>query len=86
MKTERPSAHCLYFVFCFQVCEYGMEVTNGSVETDVVATSARQKLVIIWVLVKQMLAQQIVSGGNVAIVENEVGDMTKNENVMKRVD
>ena len=63
-----------------------MEVTNGSVETDVVATSARQKLVIIWVLVKQMLAQQIVSGGNVAIVENEVGDMTKNENVMKRVD
>ena len=51
-----------------------MEVTNGSVETDIVATSARQKLVIIWVLVKQMLAQQVVSGGNVVIVENEVGD------------
>ena len=41
------------------MCEYAIEVTNGSKETNVVPIGVRQPLLQTWVLAKQMAQQQI---------------------------
>lgn len=42
-----------------QVCDYAIEVTNGSKEANVVPIGVRQPLLQTWVLAKQMAQQQI---------------------------
>nr|XP_022339451.1 cilia- and flagella-associated protein 46-like isoform X3 [Crassostrea virginica] len=42
-----------------EVCEYAIEVTNGSKEANVVPIGVRQPLLQTWVLAKQMAQQQI---------------------------
>ncbi|XP_068112949.1 cilia- and flagella-associated protein 46 isoform X2 [Hyperolius riggenbachi] len=42
-----------------EVCEFALELTNGSAPEDVVPISVRQQLLSTWVKVKQMLQQQI---------------------------
>ncbi|XP_071793797.1 cilia- and flagella-associated protein 46-like isoform X3 [Asterias amurensis] len=42
-----------------EVCDYGMEVTNGTRPLDVVPISVRHPLIINWALVKQLIGQQI---------------------------
>ena len=48
-------------MFCIlpEVCEYAMEVTNGSKPMDVVPIAVRHPLIIIWTRVKQLVGQQI---------------------------
>ena len=41
------------------MCDYGLEVTNGSKPLDVVPIAVRHPLIITWVQIKQMLGQQI---------------------------
>lgn len=41
------------------MCEYAIEVTNGSKEANVVPIGVRQPLLQTWVLAKQMAQQQI---------------------------
>nr|CAB3230219.1 tetratricopeptide repeat protein 40 [Phallusia mammillata] len=61
-----------------EVCEYGLNITNGSKAADVVSTAIRHQLLSTWVKVKQLLQQQIAPGFG---VENEKladqRDMTK---------
>ncbi|XP_022091640.1 cilia- and flagella-associated protein 46-like isoform X3 [Acanthaster planci] len=42
-----------------EVCEYAMEVTNGTRPMDIVPISVRHPLIIIWTRVKQLLGQQV---------------------------
>ncbi|XP_078492369.1 cilia- and flagella-associated protein 46 isoform X3 [Ciona intestinalis] len=61
-----------------EVCEYGLQVTNGSNQGDIISTSVRHQLLATWVQVKQMLQQQISPGfgtDNEKIPEQR--DMTK---------
>uniref|UniRef100_H2Y0L3 Uncharacterized protein n=1 Tax=Ciona intestinalis TaxID=7719 RepID=H2Y0L3_CIOIN len=61
-----------------EVCEYGLQVTNGSNQGDIISTSVRHQLLATWVQVKQMLQQQISPGfgtENEKIPEQR--DMTK---------
>lgn len=61
-----------------EICEYAMNVTNGTVAKDIVPTAVRHELIATWVLLKQMLQQQIDSN---LCTQNEVvptqKDMTK---------
>lgn len=41
------------------MCDYAIEVTNGSKEANVVPIGVRQPLLQTWVLAKQMAQQQI---------------------------
>ena len=43
----------------YQVIEYAMKVTNGSNPTDVVPLAVRYPMLQMWVLIKQLLQQQI---------------------------
>jgi len=42
-----------------QVIEYAMKVTNGSCSADVVPLAVRYPMLQMWVLIKQLLQQQI---------------------------
>ncbi|XP_075034359.1 cilia- and flagella-associated protein 46 [Mixophyes fleayi] len=42
-----------------EVCDYALDLTNGSISEDVVPISIRQQLLSTWVKVKQLLQQQI---------------------------
>lgn len=43
----------------FQVCEFALNLTNGTVPEETVPTVARQQLIATWVKAKQLLQQQI---------------------------
>lgn len=43
----------------FQVCEFALNLTNGTVPEEVVPIEARQQLIATWVKAKQLLQQQI---------------------------
>uniref|UniRef100_H2YF97 Uncharacterized protein n=1 Tax=Ciona savignyi TaxID=51511 RepID=H2YF97_CIOSA len=45
-----------------EVCEYGLQVTNGTNHVDLISTSVRHQLLATWVQVKQLLQQQISPG------------------------
>lgn len=49
----------IYMYIIVQVIEYAMKVTNGSVQTDVVPLAVRYPMLQMWVLIKQLLQQQI---------------------------
>lgn len=42
-----------------QVCEFALNLTNGTVPEETVPTVARQQLIATWVKAKQLLQQQI---------------------------
>lgn len=43
----------------FQVCEFALNLTNGTTPEETVPTVARQQLIATWVKAKQLLQQQI---------------------------
>ena len=43
----------------FQVCEFALSLTSGTLPEEAVPVSARQQLVATWVKAKQLLQQQI---------------------------
>lgn len=43
----------------FQVCEFALNLTNGTVPEEAVPVSTRQQLIATWVKAKQLLWQQI---------------------------
>ncbi|XP_077976409.1 cilia- and flagella-associated protein 46-like [Styela clava] len=61
-----------------EITEYALDVTRGGAKKDIVPTAVRQEILSTWVLLKQMLQQQIGAGLG---VENELipsqRDMTK---------
>uniref|UniRef100_UPI00398F0566 cilia- and flagella-associated protein 46 n=1 Tax=Pristiophorus japonicus TaxID=55135 RepID=UPI00398F0566 len=48
-----------HIIEALQICEYALNITNGSVPSDVVPIAVRHQIIVTWVTIKQLLQQQI---------------------------
>jgi len=62
----------IYGYFLCKVIEYAMKVTNGSNPVDLVPVGVRYPMLQMWVLIKQLLQQQIGKSLGAASPDDEV--------------